>query len=33
LDRFAEALKEVAVIEQPARLEGRNMVMVLGPRH
>jgi translation initiation factor IF-3 len=33
LDRFAEALKEVAVIEQPARLEGRNMVMVLGPKH
>jgi translation initiation factor IF-3 len=33
LDRFAEALKEVAVIEQPAKLEGRNMVMVLGPKH
>lgn len=33
LDRFAESLKEVAVIEQPAKLEGRNMVMILGPRH
>ncbi len=33
LDRFAEALKEVAAIEQPAKLEGRNMVMVLCPKH
>ena len=33
LDRFAEALKEVAVIEQPPRLEGRNMVMILTPKH
>lgn len=33
LDRFAEALKEVAVIEQHPRLEGRNMVMILTPKH
>lgn len=33
LDRFAEALKEVAAIEQPPRLEGRNMVMILTPKH
>ena len=32
LDRFAEALKEVAVIEQHPRLEGRNMVMILSPK-
>ncbi|MGH7410858.1 MAG: translation initiation factor IF-3 [Candidatus Methylomirabilis sp.] len=33
LDRFAEALKEVAMIEQHPRLEGRNMVMILTPKH
>jgi translation initiation factor IF-3 len=33
LDRFAEALKDVAVIEQHPRLEGRNMVMILAPKH
>lgn len=33
LDRFAEALKEVAVIEQHPRQEGRNMVMILTPKH
>jgi translation initiation factor IF-3 len=33
LDRFAEALKEVAIIEQRPRQEGRNMVMILTPKH
>ncbi len=33
LDRFAEALVEVAVIEQRPRQEGRNMVMILTPKH
>lgn len=33
LDRFAEALKEVAVLEQYPRQEGRNMVMILTPKH
>ena len=33
LDRFAETLKEVAMIEQHPRLEGRNMVMILTPKH
>jgi translation initiation factor IF-3 len=33
LDRFADALKEVAVIEQHPKLEGRNMVMILTPKH
>lgn len=32
LDRLADVLKEVAQVEQPAKLEGRNMTMVLGPR-
>jgi translation initiation factor IF-3 len=32
LDKLAEALKGIAIIEQPARLEGRNMVMLLAPR-
>ena len=33
LDRFAEALKEIAAIEQYPRQEGRNMVMILTPKH
>ncbi|MBI2903214.1 MAG: translation initiation factor IF-3 [Candidatus Methylomirabilis oxyfera] len=33
LDRFADTLKEVAVVEQQPRLEGRNMVMILTPKH
>lgn len=32
LDRLAEVLKEEAVVERPAKVEGRNMVMVLAPR-
>ncbi len=32
LDKLADTLKEIALIEQPARLEGRNMVMILAPR-
>jgi len=32
LDRLAETLKEIALIEQNPRLEGRNMTMILGPR-
>lgn len=31
LDRFAEAVKEVGNVEKPAKLEGRNMSMFLGP--
>lgn len=29
LDDFAELLSDIAVIEKPAKLEGRNMSMVL----
>ncbi len=32
LDRFVEALKDVAVVEQPAKVEGRNMTMILAPK-
>lgn len=32
LDRVAEVLKEVGQAEQSARLEGRNMSMILAPR-
>lgn len=32
LDRLADALKDVAQLEQPPKLEGRNMTMVLGPK-
>jgi translation initiation factor IF-3 len=32
LDRLAETVKDVALIEQSPRLEGRNMTMILAPR-
>ena len=32
LNRFIEAVKEMTVIEQSPRLEGRNMVMILAPK-
>ena len=32
LDRLVEALKDVAVVEQPAKVEGRNMTMILAPK-
>ncbi|MBR1483074.1 MAG: translation initiation factor IF-3 [Ruminococcus sp.] len=32
MKRFAEACAEVAVIEKPAKLEGRNMLMFLAPK-
>lgn len=31
LDRFAETTSEFGTIEKPAKLEGRNMIMVLAP--
>jgi len=33
LDKLAHDLKETAVIEQMPRLEGKNMVMILAPKH
>lgn len=33
LDRFVEALKEVAVVEQAPKIEGRNMTLILAPKH
>lgn len=32
LNRFIEGVKDLAVIEQAPRLEGRNMVMILAPK-
>lgn len=32
LDRFAERLSEISVIDKPAKLEGRNMVMFLAAK-
>ncbi|MBI4391445.1 MAG: translation initiation factor IF-3 [candidate division NC10 bacterium] len=32
LDRLAETVKDVALIEQSPRLDGRNMTMILAPR-
>ena len=31
LDRFAETVKEFGTVEKAAKLEGRNMIMFLGP--
>ncbi|QNO16707.1 translation initiation factor IF-3 [Alkalicella caledoniensis] len=31
-ERIAETTKEIAVVEKPAKLEGRNMIMVLAPK-
>jgi translation initiation factor IF-3 len=33
LDRFVDLLKDVAMVEQPAKIEGRNMTMILAPKH
>ena len=32
LTRFVEALKEIAVVEQPPKVEGRNMTLILAPK-
>ncbi len=32
MDRFALAMQEIAVVEKPAKLEGRNMIMFLAPK-
>jgi len=32
LDRLLEAVKDICVVERAARLEGRNMIMVLAPK-
>ncbi|MBR4721305.1 MAG: translation initiation factor IF-3 [Clostridia bacterium] len=31
LKRFAEEIKDVGTVERPAKLEGRNMIMILAP--
>ncbi len=33
LNRFVETLKDVAVVEQVPKIEGRNMTMILAPKH
>jgi translation initiation factor IF-3 len=33
LDRFVDLLKDVALVEQPAKIEGRNMTLILAPKH
>ena len=32
MKRFADACSETAVVEKPAKLEGRNMLMFLAPK-
>jgi len=31
-DRFAEAVSETGMVEKPAKLDGRNMIMILAPK-
>lgn len=33
LDRLVQEVSDLAVVERPPRLEGRNMIMVLSPKH
>lgn len=33
IDKLADRLKDIAVIERAARLEGRNMIMIMAPRN
>jgi translation initiation factor IF-3 len=33
LERFVEALKDSGVVEQPPKIEGRNMTLILAPKH
>ena len=32
-NKFAESLEEVCVIEKPAKVEGRNIIMILAPKN
>ena len=32
-NKFAESLSEIAVIEKPAKVEGRNIIMILAPKN
>jgi translation initiation factor IF-3 len=32
LERFVETLKEIAVVEQAPKVEGRNMSLILAPK-
>lgn len=32
LDRLAERVRDLGVVERPAKVEGRNMIMILAPR-
>lgn len=33
LDRIAEETKEISTVERKPKLEGKNMIMILAPRH
>lgn len=32
LDRLLETLKDICIVERPAKLEGKNMIMILAPK-
>jgi translation initiation factor IF-3 len=32
MERFAQAMAEVAAVEKPAKMEGRNMLMFMAPK-
>jgi len=33
LQRIAESMKDISIVEQPPKLEGSNMTMILSPKH
>ena len=33
LDKIAETVKDISIIEQPPKIEGSNMTMILSPKH
>jgi translation initiation factor IF-3 len=33
LDRLLEAVKDLCIVERPAKLEGKNMIMILAPKN
>ena len=32
-NKFAESLQDIAVIEKPAKVEGRNIILILAPKN
>ena len=33
LDRLLDSVKDLCIVERPAKLEGKNMIMIISPKH